>query len=335
MSLSKRWTPFGGSSRGASGPIGGSGSGGNYDSLQGFYRPDTPEALMRKLADYAFMLRDFKLARDTYDILRGDYNNDKAWKYYAGANEMAAVSMLLAPQNLSSRSRSETVDQMLETASYSYITRCIAPYHALRTLATGLELLKLRGPSAADAAARWADRVLENGLVGPVGHALSTERVGACYASRVGLGALHLGSRRRKTALWAILAADQWLKLGMSIQAEKCLNDAGRLYGLTNGSEQALAFPEMLAFYEELRQAAMASRLASHGLVDSEAPEADEETLVEEVSEQFDQRNHRRSLIGAAAPVIPENEPLTPLKSDKGAEGLEGRPVDEQPTIPE
>lgn len=40
---------------------------------------------MRKLADYAFMLRDWKLAHSTYDIVRKDFANDKAWKYAAGA----------------------------------------------------------------------------------------------------------------------------------------------------------------------------------------------------------------------------------------------------------
>ena len=40
---------------------------------------------MRKLADFAFMLRDWKLAHSTYDIVRKDFANDKAWKYAAGA----------------------------------------------------------------------------------------------------------------------------------------------------------------------------------------------------------------------------------------------------------
>jgi trafficking protein particle complex subunit 8 len=40
---------------------------------------------MRKLADYAFMLRDWRLAHSTYDIVRKDFGNDKAWKYAAGA----------------------------------------------------------------------------------------------------------------------------------------------------------------------------------------------------------------------------------------------------------
>jgi hypothetical protein len=41
---------------------------------------------MRKLADFAFMLRDWKLAHSTYDLLRTDFNNDKAWKYHAAAH---------------------------------------------------------------------------------------------------------------------------------------------------------------------------------------------------------------------------------------------------------
>src|SRR5438045_1338660 len=111
MSLSKRWTGFGSGSR--TGSFGSSGgNGGNYDVLQGFYSPDSPEAAMRKLADYAFMLRDWKLALSTYELLRTDFNNDKAWKYHAAANEMSAISMLLTPQTMATKSRIENVDQI-------------------------------------------------------------------------------------------------------------------------------------------------------------------------------------------------------------------------------
>ena len=41
---------------------------------------------MRKLGDYAFMLRDYKFAHSIYDMLRKDLNgNEKGLKYYAGA----------------------------------------------------------------------------------------------------------------------------------------------------------------------------------------------------------------------------------------------------------
>ena len=39
---------------------------------------------MRKLADYAFMIRDYKFAHTIYDTVRRDYATDKAYKYHAG-----------------------------------------------------------------------------------------------------------------------------------------------------------------------------------------------------------------------------------------------------------
>jgi hypothetical protein len=73
---------FGSSASRSATPTTGSG---NYDISTSSYPPSTPEAQMRKLADYAFMLRDWKLAHSTYDIVRKDFANDKAWKYAAGA----------------------------------------------------------------------------------------------------------------------------------------------------------------------------------------------------------------------------------------------------------
>ncbi|KAK8161184.1 ER-golgi trafficking TRAPP I complex 85 kDa subunit-domain-containing protein [Phyllosticta citrichinensis] len=276
MSLSKRWSTFGSSSRGSGNPLQG-GSGSNYDSLQGFYRPDTAEAIMRKLADYAFMLRDFRLASSTYDILRTDFNNDKAWKYYAGANEMTVVSSLLVPHSMSSKTRVENVDQMLETAHYSYYTRCGSPYHALRSLALGLELLKLRGSSASDDAARWAQRILESpGIVGPIGRTLFTERASDCYAGMRGVGSMGWGVRRRKAGLWAVQAADLWLRLDRGVQAEKCLDAASVLYGLTSEARHGtvLEFDQMRAFMDTLRQAVVTSRLAARGFMSDGDPAA-------------------------------------------------------------
>lgn len=324
MSLSKRWTPFGTSSRNSSSPTSSSSS--NYDSLQGFYRPDTPEAIMRKLADYAFMLRDFKLAQSTYDLLRGDFDNDKAWKHYAGANEMAAISTLLTTQAMTSKSRAETVDRMLEAATHSYIHRSMTPYYALRSLIMGLELLKLRGSSAADDAARWGSRILEAGLVGPIGTALLTERIGICYSSRQGIGTMSWGSRRRKSAFWAVLAAESFVNLGKTNQAEKCVEEAWSLYGLKGdsaGKQGNLEFEGMRGFLDELREKIVGARLVAQGYRDSDEEEDDDTVgerslVVEEESETLDEgRPHRHSLIGAQMPMDPLGvmpAPLSPLK---------------------
>ena len=320
MSLSKRWTGFGTSSRSSSGS-GSTGSSGssssNYDPLQGCYRWDTPEAMMRKLGDYAFMLRDWKLSHGIYELLRPDFSNDKAWKYHAGAHEMAAISTLLNQQTLSSRVRSETVDQMLETASYSYITRCAAPYGALRCLSVAIELLRLRGGSAADDAAKWGSRVLEMRVLGATGHALFTERVAACYAARKGAGSGRWGSRRRKSALWNILAADAWLKLGKNVQAEKCLDEAAKMYGqIKPEQDNPLAFGGMRAFTDDLRRILRANLVAVRG-IDGVCTllGGHESPIVEEESEKLDHRRHRGSLIGGGVSPFGglDAGPLSPM----------------------
>ncbi|KAI9821706.1 MAG: hypothetical protein M1827_002287 [Pycnora praestabilis] len=324
ISLSKRWTGFGSgsSSRGASvsgSPGASSNSNTNYDPVQGFYRPDAPEAIMRKLADFAFMLRDWKLAQSTYELLRTDFNNDKAWKYHAGANEMAAISTLLVPQLMTSKMRSETIDQMLETASYSYITRCAAPYSALRCLALGVELLRVRGGSAADDAARWAMRLLELKIVGPIGHALFTERVATCFWARKGAGSAGWGSRRRKAALWDVLATEAWLGLQRTVQADKCLDNATTLYSKLCHEQPTLPFDGMEAFVEDLRRI-LEAHAATQRDESGEYSADDEATFVEEESEKLDHRENRKSLLGVG--VAPFNSldsgPLSPVRTTYG-----------------
>ncbi|KAI1340276.1 ER-golgi trafficking TRAPP I complex 85 kDa subunit-domain-containing protein [Xylariaceae sp. FL0016] len=283
---------FGTSSRSS---VSGQTSGSNYDS-HGFYRQDAPEAIMRKLADYAFMLRDWKLAHSTYNLLRSDFNDDKAWKYHAATNEMAALSLLIMPQNLSSKTRVEQIDTMFEAAFYSYITRCNAPYGALRCLILGVELLRLRGGSSIDDAAKWGIRLLESRIMGPIGDALMKERLAVCYASKQGIGTHSWGSRRRKSALWSILGAETWLAQSKFIQAQRCLNGARRTYSdLPAGRgidkfEFASAF--MLNIGHQLNQNMEAADRDNH------YSEADQSETIDEESEAFDLRGRRTSTLG-------------------------------------
>lgn len=321
MSISKKWTSFGSSSsRNASSQAGGgSGASGNYDSLQGIYRYDTPEAILRKLADYAFLLRDYKLAASTYEMLRTDYGNDKAWKYHAGANEMCAISSLLNPMTTAAKMRVDGFDQMMETASYSYLTRCSDPQNALRCIALGVELLKVRGRTAAEAAAKWGIRILELGLVGAVGRILVSERVASCFSAQVGTGSTALGARKRKAAFWNIMAADEWLKLGKAELAARRLEDADALYGATVSSEDNPRFTGMSLFLEQLHLAvkmkAEASRSrgisnASNGTFEPEQDAAQQ--ITEETSEQLSAPNHRRSMLVPGNLVDPG--PLSPAR---------------------
>lgn len=304
LSMSKKWSPFGTSTKNSSGTQGVTGSSGsNYDSVQGFYRPDAPEAILRKLADYAFMLRDFKLAQGIYDLLRTDYSSDKAWKYYAGANEMSAISLLIGFQHLPLRSKADTIDQMLDAACYSYITRSTSPYYALRTLALGVELLALRGGSGSDDAARWASRVSELDLVGIVGHALFAERIGACYAARKGTGSRGWGSRNRKSALWNVLATQDWVQLEKNKQAERCMTDVFKMYHLSPKDTGVLPFGGMKVLLEDLRDDVTERKGTIEAFAGVEEPgmsfEIPEDAPpIRQSEEKVDIKKHRMSLIG-------------------------------------
>lgn len=59
------------------------------------YLHSTPEAQLRKLADYAFMLRDYDFARSTYETVKKDFQADGAWRFYAGAQVRRSLRFLL------------------------------------------------------------------------------------------------------------------------------------------------------------------------------------------------------------------------------------------------
>ncbi|KAL4807574.1 ER-golgi trafficking TRAPP I complex 85 kDa subunit-domain-containing protein [Aspergillus unguis] len=300
MSMSRKWAGFGSGSR-SSGS--GGGASGNYNVSQGFYHFDHSEAILRKMADYAFMLRDWKLAASTYELLRSDYANDKAWKYHAGAYEMSAVSTLLNPLGIGSKTKVEGIDQMIDTACYSYLTRCSDAPTTLRCLTLAVELLRSRGGSAAESAAKWAMRAMDLGLLESVGQVLFSERISSCYASRAAPNGVRFGARLRKAGMWSLFAADMWLKLGKPSLASACLEEAERLYVDTLGSDGVFPMPEMQTFVDNLRLSVKIGYLEARGLDVREETGSTDPLDNEETSEKLDRRMNRRSLIGNLNPL--------------------------------
>ncbi|TDZ14731.1 Transport protein particle subunit [Colletotrichum orbiculare MAFF 240422] len=319
MSISRKWGGFGSSSR--SSVVGGSGSSSSYD-MSGFYRPDASEAIMRKLADFAFMLRDWKLAHSTYDLLRSDFSDAKAWKYHAAANEMAAISLLIAPQNISSKSRAETIDQMLEAAFYSYQTRCSAPFGALRSLTLGVELLRLRGGSSVDDAVRWGIRLLDSKVLGPIGDALMKERLAVCYESKPGVGSGSWGHRKRKSATWCVLAGEAWLLQQKYIQSQRCLNEASRIWSGLPHENGVSKFNLANEFVSGL-QHQLDEKLEAEDGRDQSPSQDVEELLVDEESEALDTRSRRVSMMARPMPPAANLE-TAPLHKVNSAEDEAG-----------
>lgn len=289
MSLSKRWTGFG-SSKSAGPGSGGSqnASGSNYDYQRGFYPPETPEATMRQLGDYAFMLRDWKLAYSTYEFLRSDFSHDKAWSYHAAANEMAAITSLLIPQTSSTRPRSDNIDQMLDTAAYSFITRCAMPSSVIRCLTLAMELLRNRGTFGVDDAARWGGRLLEFGVLTPIAQALTTERVADCYMSRADAEAAATSARRRQAALWNVLSADSWMRLDKPAQARFRLREASAFFQIEGQQNRGPPFPSMQNFWQRLEHALREGNVEGGvALIEMGVDESDLESSATEEAEQL------------------------------------------------
>ncbi|XP_077245173.1 tetratricopeptide repeat (TPR)-like superfamily protein isoform X2 [Tasmannia lanceolata] len=57
------------------------------------------ESQIRALGDYAFMLRDYELALSNFRLLSTDYKLDKAWKQYAGVQEMIGLASFMLDQS--------------------------------------------------------------------------------------------------------------------------------------------------------------------------------------------------------------------------------------------
>ncbi|ESR43290.1 hypothetical protein CICLE_v10010925mg [Citrus x clementina] len=70
------------------------------DSPNGpMYTFSSIESQIRILGDYAFMLRDYELALSNYRLISTDYKLDKAWKRYAGVQEMMGLAYFMLDQS--------------------------------------------------------------------------------------------------------------------------------------------------------------------------------------------------------------------------------------------
>ncbi|KAJ8426195.1 hypothetical protein Cgig2_008912 [Carnegiea gigantea] len=111
--------------------------------------PDTPdgpaytfssiESQIRILGDYAFMLRDYDLALSNYRLISTDYKLDKAWKRYAGVQEMMALTYFMLDQSR------KDAEYCMETAFSTYIKLGLrGQQNAIRCGLWWAEMLKAR-----------------------------------------------------------------------------------------------------------------------------------------------------------------------------------------------
>lgn len=119
------------------------------------YAHTSPEAQLRRLADFSFQLGDFRTAQGIYDGLRKDFSADKAWKYYAGALEMVGICYLLGAG--SKYDCLTNLEQVIDV----YLNKCKCPSAAVKSVLLHYELFKVRNmyKEASRALEKIADEV--------------------------------------------------------------------------------------------------------------------------------------------------------------------------------
>ncbi|KAK6463975.1 ER-golgi trafficking TRAPP I complex 85 kDa subunit-domain-containing protein [Scheffersomyces coipomensis] len=122
-----------------------------FNSIEHYYHKSSSEQIIRKLADWSLILKDFKYAYSTYDLIKKDYTNDKAWVYVASIQEMCIVSLLLAQtqegtvnsidKSTLRRIRYDIIEPYIDNLSYTFKSRLNIKTYSFKTLLITVELL--------------------------------------------------------------------------------------------------------------------------------------------------------------------------------------------------
>ncbi|EPQ31061.1 uncharacterized protein PFL1_01250 [Pseudozyma flocculosa PF-1] len=195
-------------------------NGAGYSVQHDFYPFASVEAQTRRLADFAFTIRDYKLAAAMYDLGRKDFAGDKAWRHSAVANEMFGLSHLMLMYT--ARTPPIDVDSYLSQACHEY---------ALKPAAGG-DL----GPLRATLLYYEAYRAL--GYYRPAPVALqrmanaSEEVFGALLLEQAAMADLRRQPKAavRKCALHLVMAAHRYQSCGQKALSLRCYAQAAALY---------------------------------------------------------------------------------------------------------
>ncbi|QPG74107.1 hypothetical protein FOA43_001429 [Brettanomyces nanus] len=69
--------------------------GDSYSPVKGYYSTGASEVIIRRLADWYFMLRDYKNSYTTYEMLKKDFLSDRAYSYLSSLQEFMVLSLML------------------------------------------------------------------------------------------------------------------------------------------------------------------------------------------------------------------------------------------------
>ncbi|TIA83158.1 hypothetical protein E3P98_01011 [Wallemia ichthyophaga] len=244
--VSRKWT----AQQSPAKAINSAASPGSFISSEKIYPSTTHEATFRRLADFAFMLRDYKLSAQVYSQTRRDVAEEpEAYHYAASANEMLGLSHLLSPHSPTS-----TLDLTLEHLKEASRVWGETGEHndsaqAVRATILFVESFRARGSSGL---------VIPAALIGAasggaVHHAIMLSEAALAYEN-------HVRPYKRKACLYYARAASLYEANGKLEHARWCYSHCdtrkfpfvvqalGRLASESNKQEAANLFTEALRY---------------------------------------------------------------------------------------
>ncbi|KAJ3070601.1 Trafficking protein particle complex 8 [Podochytrium sp. JEL0797] len=178
------------------------------------YPHTSQELILRKLADYSFMLHDYKFAYSMYDSVKKDFQqNDRAVKHFAGVQEMLALCVLMSDANLRGN-----LESLLESSISGYLESGVSIY-ATRATMLVYEMLKFR-ESFGSAAGLLLRMIGEDS---DLRSAVLLEQSAFCHLKAS-------PSQRRKYAFYLVMAGDRYTKCSQREHALRCYSGAQNVY---------------------------------------------------------------------------------------------------------
>lgn len=138
----------------------------NYNAKDGYYLAKSPEMIIKKLGDWYFMIGDYKNAYSTYDLVKKDMTNDKAYFHLAVLQESMTQSLLLGAskrlnifttstddkstiQTITAKMITDVITPSIESTFYSYLSKYNLKSYCIRMSVLMAEHLFLLGQSMA------------------------------------------------------------------------------------------------------------------------------------------------------------------------------------------
>ncbi|WBW72358.1 TRAPP III complex subunit Trs85a [Schizosaccharomyces osmophilus] len=212
----------------------------NYDSDSFMYSSDKPEAVKRRMADFLFMLHDYKRAYEIYDELRKTFSQERAWNYLASCLEAQITCLLMQNRVITPKLRTSVLDKIFNDMVLVYAARLHSLYHTSRSIAIGSLLLATRPGNCIDDAVQWFQRLTNLNVI-PLSkfeHAFFMTCLAGLFTVRANLPSSEkaINGRERKAAFWFLHSIKDWLECDHPTMALVCWKFADCIYEYSSWS---------------------------------------------------------------------------------------------------